>query len=353
MKKIYLLFIAALCLLVPSCDKGGKDNGGNGNGNDEKPVVPPDDEDVPGASNTTLLNLLKLKIDDYGMDETVSTNHVFICAHRANTYEAYLNGIPENSIPNIEMAIQKGADMVELDVRPTKDGVLVLMHDATVNATTNGKGNVSDFTLEEIKALEMKARGSSTYYKVNGQPVRVPTLEEALNACKGKIYVNLDLANKNCSPSGVVRAIMNSGTVDQVMIYGASGTSEQKEYIQKGYERCNSWLAVHPYISKPTDIKNYSTGYYDCAKLFQYSTDTYYNNTIDKFGLKCHAQGGLSYSNCLDYDKQLRTWYTNYYKKDIDGACTVMDRFIASGSDFVQTDMCEIADLYLKSKGLR
>lgn len=350
MKKLFAFLVVALCLFAPSCNTQENEGGNNGKDNPTVPDVP---EDTPSAANTTLLTLLKEKIAEYNQDATVPTSHVFICAHRANTYEAYLNSIPENSIPNIEMAIAKGADMVELDVRPSKDGTLYLMHDETVNATTNGKGSIETLTDEYINGLEMKARGASTYYKVDGQPVRVPTLEQALAACKGKIYVNLDLSGKNCSPSGVVRAIMNTGTVDQVMIYGANGASEQKEYITKGYERCGSWLAIHPYISSPDNIKNYATGYYDCAKLFQYNYDVYYNNTIDKFGSKCHEAGGLSYSNSLNYDKQLRDWYNNYYKKSIEGSCAVLDRFIASGSDFVQTDHVEIADLYLKSKGLR
>ena len=350
MRKLLSLLVLGLCIaIVPSCDPKGE---GEGEGNQDKPVVPDLPDDGPSAANTTLLTLLKDKIEEYNSSATAPTNHIWICAHRANTYEAYLNSIPENSIPNIEMAIAKGADMVELDVHTTKDGKLVLMHDATVNATTNGSGNVSDLTLAEIKALEMKARGASTYYKVNGNPVRVPTLEEALQACKGKIYVNLDLGKESVSPAAVVRAIQNSGTVDQVMIYGAADT-EKKEYIRKGYEICDSWLAIHPYISSPDDIQKYSSGYYDCAKLFQYGYDVYYSRSISGFGSKCHAAGGLSYSNSLNYDKQLRDWYNNYYKKNLEGSCTVLDRFIESGSDFVQTDHVEIADLYFKAKGLR
>lgn len=349
MKQFFTFLTSFLLLLSFSCSSSTtQDNGTSGN---DTPEVP-DIDDTPSASNTTLLTLLKEKIEEYNLDAAVPTDHVFICAHRANTYESYLNSIPENSIPNIEAAIAKGADMVELDVRPSKDGTLFLMHDETVNATTDGKGSIGNMTDEQIKALKMRARGASSYYYVNGEPVRVPTLEEALAVCKGKVYVNLDLANKNCSPSGVVRAIQNTGTVNQVMIYGANGASEQKEYIQKGYERCGSWLAIHPYISSPDNIKNYTTGYYDCAKLFQYNYEVYYNNSIDRFGSRCHAQGGLSYSNSLNYDKQLITWYNNY-KKDIDGSCTVLDRFISSGSDFLQTDYCEIADIYLKRKGLR
>ena len=95
MKKIYILFVAALCLLVPSCDKTG---GGEGNqGGDDIPVVPPDDEDKPSASNTTLLSLLTEKILEYNLDASVPTNHVFICAHRANTSTASNSKLPRPS----------------------------------------------------------------------------------------------------------------------------------------------------------------------------------------------------------------------------------------------------------------
>ena len=348
MRRLFAFLTAAALMFAVSCNP--QENGG---GTNKTPVVPDVPDDTPSAANTSLLTLLKDKINEYHLDETAATNHIFICAHRANTYQGYLDGIPENSIPNIEMAIAKGADMVELDVRPSADGTLYLMHDATVNATTNGKGSIGTMTDAQINALEMRYRNSSSYYKVNGKPVRVPTLEQALAACKGKIYVNLDLADKGCSPAGVVRAIFNTGTVDQVMIYGAGNATEQKEYIRRGYEQCDSWLAIHPYISSPDQISNYSNGYYDCAKLFQYEYTVYYNRTIDRFGSKCHAKGGLSYSNSLDYDGQLRTWFTNNYKKNIEGSCSVLDKFIASGSDFLQTDHVEIADLYLKAKGLR
>ncbi len=75
---------------------------------------------------------------------------------------------PENTLEGIRTAARCKADMVEVDIRLTKDGALVLMHDDTVDRTTNGKGKIEDFSLEEIKALD-----------VNGQ--KVPTLDEALS----------------------------------------------------------------------------------------------------------------------------------------------------------------------------
>ena len=339
-----LLLTALLFAAAPACDKQPKDFGEGGK------IVVPDDETHVDPSSTSLLDLLKLKIAEYHNDATVPTNHVFICAHRANTYSSTQKQIPENSVRCIEEAIAQGADMVELDVRVTSDGIPMLMHDEMVNATTNGKGTLSAMTFDQVRALRMKFRGTSTPYREDGKEIQVPTLVEALKACKGKIYVNLDV--KGCSVSTLMKAIKEADVMDEVMIYGLTA-SEKKECIVWAYENAGKWIAIHPYIGSPDDYKSYVQGYYDCAKLFQYNYDIYYNATVTGFGYKCHANGVLSYSNSLNYDSQIKEWYTKYYLNDIEAPCKVLDQFIASGSDFVQTDCCELAHMYLKSKGLR
>ncbi len=339
-----ILLTALLFAAAPACERHSKDSG-----EDDKINVP-DDETHVDPSSTTLLDLFKLKIAEYRNDATIPTNHVFICAHRANTYSSSQKQIPENSVRCIEEAIAQGADMVELDVRVTSDGVPMLMHDEKVNTTTNGKGTLSEMTFDQVRALRMKYRGTTTPYREDGKEILVPTLAEALKACKGKIYVNLDV--KDCPVSTLMKAIRDAGVIDEVMIYGLS-TSEKKECIVWAFENVGKWIAVHPYIGSPDDYKNYVQGFYDCAKLFQYNGATYYNATVSGFGYKCHANGVLSYSNSLDYDSQIRDWYTKYYLNNIEAPCRVLDQFIASGSDFVQTDVFELAQFYFKSKGLR
>lgn len=90
-----------------------------------------------------------------------------IFAHRGASYIA-----PENTIPAFELAMEHGADGVELDVHLTKDGELVVIHDERVDRTTNGKGFVKDFTLDEIKALD------ASYGKEGYVNTRIPTLDE-------------------------------------------------------------------------------------------------------------------------------------------------------------------------------
>ena len=94
-------------------------------------------------------------------------DYAMIIAHRGDWRYA-----PENSLRGFANCIKSGFDAIEVDVRMTKDGVLVIMHDETVNRTTDGKGKVSDLTFEEIKKLHLK---TPTNY-VSDQTV--PSFEE-------------------------------------------------------------------------------------------------------------------------------------------------------------------------------
>lgn len=92
---------------------------------------------------------------------------------------------PENTLASFSKAIEIGVDAVELDVRKTRDGELVVMHDADIKRTTNGKGLVSELTLAQIKAF---SSGGET----------VPTLGEALDFLGGKVKVVIELKEQGC-----------------------------------------------------------------------------------------------------------------------------------------------------------
>lgn len=110
-----------------------------------------------------------------------SSNVVLVAAHRGD----HIN-YPENSIPAVQSCISMGIDIVEIDIQRTRDGYFVLMHDATVNRTTNGRGKVSKYLLKDILKLQLKNSDKtlSTYY--------VPTLDTILKICKNSIIINID-----------------------------------------------------------------------------------------------------------------------------------------------------------------
>ena len=76
-------------------------------------------------------------------------DNIWVAAHRG-----WCSKYPENTIEAIRAAVELGVDQIETDIRVTKDGELVLMHDATVDRTTNGTGKVIDYTLEELRQLD-------------------------------------------------------------------------------------------------------------------------------------------------------------------------------------------------------
>ena len=145
------------------------------------------------------------------------TDQVLVVAHRA-----YWRSLaPENSLAAIDSAINLKIDMVELDVWKTKDNHLVLMHDPTVDRTTNGKGKVADLTLTEIKQLRLKDKdGNLTGHQV-------PTLKEALLLAKGKIMINLDKAYPYFDE--VYPLLEETGTTDLIVMKGNAPAAAVKK----------------------------------------------------------------------------------------------------------------------------
>jgi hypothetical protein len=108
---------------------------------------------------------------------------------------------PENSLNGISKAAALGAGLSEIDVRGTSDNILVLMHDSTVNRTTYGTGNVSDLTLEAIRALRLKGTVASDL-----KDWQVPTFKEALALAKD-LDIVLYVDQKTSDTAAVTAAI--------------------------------------------------------------------------------------------------------------------------------------------------
>lgn len=133
---------------------------------------------------------------------------ILVTAHRA-AHQTH----PENSIAAIKDAIQTGADIVEIDVRSTKEGVLVLMHDKTINRMTGDTGLVSDFTLQQLREKRLLFNGKPT-------DELIPTLKEALEAAHGYIMVDIDFKLDSVSQAmKVFRQIEETQTENQVIFF--------------------------------------------------------------------------------------------------------------------------------------
>lgn len=102
---------------------------------------------------------------------------------------------PENTLPAFERAMALGTDALDLDVRATKDGHLVVFHDEAVDRTTNGHGRIADLTLAEIKALDAGWESRHVGDECRGQGLQIPTLEEVLALDDGELAWNLDICD--------------------------------------------------------------------------------------------------------------------------------------------------------------
>ena len=102
------------------------------------------------------------------------------------------NPAPENSLPAIQNCIDHNIYLIELDMQLTKDGQIILMHDSTVDRTTNGSGEIEQLTLKEIKELSLKELNGGANAKNTEE--QVPTLLEVLPLIKGKAMINADKA---------------------------------------------------------------------------------------------------------------------------------------------------------------
>lgn len=116
-----------------------------------------------------------------------------IFAHRGDFAHA-----PENTLPSFEQALQKGADGIELDAKLTSDGQVIVIHDSTVDRTTNGKGRVASLALEEIRKLDA---GSWFNEKFSG--TKVPLLEEVFDLVNKDKLINIELTNYSSPRDGL------------------------------------------------------------------------------------------------------------------------------------------------------
>ena len=146
------------------------------------------------------------------------SKYIFVIAHRGDWRNA-----PENSLQSIEKAIAMKVDMVELDIQPTKDGNFICMHDETLDRTSTGKGEIKNYTTEELKKFVLRSG--------NGIKPRQPisTLKEVLNVCKDRILVNIDKGGTYIKE--IMPIIKECGMEKQVIIKGYYPVEKvKKEY---------------------------------------------------------------------------------------------------------------------------
>ncbi len=154
------------------------------------------------------LRLVVFVLPGLAGDAWAQAHHVAVISHRGEHLHH-----PENTMPAFRAAVEAGADFIEVDVRTTSDGRLILMHNDTVDARTNGSGAVKDLTFAQIRALDAGVKSGAEF-----AGTQIPTFDEALEFARGKIGVYVD--TKRASAGDIVAAIERHDMQDHVVIYG-------------------------------------------------------------------------------------------------------------------------------------
>jgi glycerophosphoryl diester phosphodiesterase len=172
---------------------------------------------------------------------------VFI-AHRGGIVE----GKPENTLAAFEAAIDEGIRVIEIDLRATRDGHIVILHDATLDRTTNGRGPVSEMTLAEIRQLDA------------GGGQRVPTFEEVLELTKRTgVKLLLDIKEgPGLDKRRVVRLVEQAGVVLDVIV-GPRNLADLREF-----RALNPNLRTLGFIPSPGDIEPFVAAGVDIIRLW-------------------------------------------------------------------------------------
>jgi len=162
-----------------------------------------------------------------------------ICiAHRgASAYE------PENTIRAFKRAIEMGCEGIEMDLRRSKDGKIVVIHDETVNRTTNGKGKVSEMTIDEIKKLDSHGE-------------KIPLLSEVLSEVKAEVYL-LEIKEPGYEES-IVKEVKEAKLLDKV-IFTSFNYDSLKRIKEAGGEKIGLIYDSQPYpIQLGKSLKAYA-----------------------------------------------------------------------------------------------
>jgi glycerophosphoryl diester phosphodiesterase len=152
-----------------------------------------------------------------------------ICAHRGA-----MDTHPENTLAAFHEAVRLGAHMIEIDVRMTKDGHLVILHDETVDRTTNGKGRISTLTIDEVKHLDA---GNWKSEEFAGE--KIPTLGEALAVMPQNIWLNIHLKGGMKLGEMVARVIVDENRVHQAFLACGSEAADGAKEISHDVMICN------------------------------------------------------------------------------------------------------------------
>ena len=265
-----------------------------------------------------------------------SSSYVVVVAHRGDW-----RNYPENSIPAIESCIRMGVDVVEIDLKLTKDSVLVLSHDRTLNRCTTGSGPISDYTYEEILNFDLKAG-----HGIGRPGIKIPTLREALEVCKDRIVVNVDQGYDYYDL--VLQVTEELGVTDQILIKSGKPLSDVKAKME---EHPRNMMYMPVVTAAPAAQMTVFNGYIDEEKpLLAYELCFgELNDDVRTAARRILDDGSKLWVNTIW--ASLCGGYEDDAADAADDPDTVYGPILDLGTSIIQTDRPELLIRYLDSKG--
>jgi len=217
---------------------------------------------------------------------------------------------PENTLRSVRRAIELGVDRVEIDVRVSRDGGLVIMHDETVDRTTNGHGYVSELTLNELRSLDA------------GMGEKIPTLEEILEFTMGKAKLEIELKVPEATEPTIQLVEELNAEKDVIVI------SFMHELLERVHDLNPNIKTGALFFDVPKDILQRA------LKVHAYSIHVYYRNVNSELVKGAHRSG-----------LEVAVWNPNRIEE--------MREMIGLGVDAIGSDRPDILIRLLRDIGMK
>lgn len=277
------------------------------------------------AQKTTRIDSLVNQLHNH------SDKQIMVTAHRGDWRNA-----PENSLQAFKNAITMGVDIIELDLNKTKDGVIVIMHDQTIDRTTDGKGKPGDYTWSELKQFHLKnGLGRVTAHTI-------PTLQEVMLLAKGKVLINLDKSYNYYDEA--YQILKNTGTLKQAIFKTDAVYEALKNRYPKVIDSITFMAVVD--LDKPGArqiIKDYQQHIKPVAFELNFKTDT--SAILSDYGF-IKNNGSKIWINSLW--ASLNAGHDDDTAVDLGNTKDSWDWLIAHGATIIQTDRPKELLGYLK-----
>ena len=269
------------------------------------------------------------------------SDYVVVIAHRGDW-----RNFPENSLEAFDSAIKMGVDVIELDVHRTADGHIVVCHDKTINRTTNGKGKISELMLDSIRNCSLRSG-----HNVVMKRYKMPTLEEALDLCKGRALINIDKGINYYDQ--IMKMLVERDMVDQVIIKSSKSADMMELFFSKHKENM-LYMPIINYNSKGWEKHKVLFEEYLSTKLPFIAFEMCWNGTLPN-------EKGV-FDKVLKSGKKL--WVNTLWNRLCGGdengleddeavldADKIYGKVLAYGTSMIQTDRPQLLIKYLESKG--